>query len=97
KDIGPLTTHASRIRRHDLEIGSDIRSEIHLVDDEEIRAGDSRPTLARDLLALAHADDVKRQIGELGRESRRHIVPARFYEDHIEIGMPAIELGDRPE
>ncbi len=69
----------------DFEIGADMRGEIGLVDDEQIGAGDAGTALARDFLALADADHIKRQIGEIGREGRGKIVAARFDENDVEI------------
>ena len=60
---GPLAAHAGGVGLHHVEVDVDIRRQIALVDDEEIRAGDGRAAFARDLLALADRDDIERQIG----------------------------------
>jgi urease accessory protein len=43
-----------------------MRGEVDLVDDEEIGAGNARPTFARDLLAARHVDHIDRDVGEFG-------------------------------
>ena len=62
---------SARIALHDLERRADVRSEVDLVDHEQIRAGDAGAALARDLVAGRDVDDVDRQIGKLGRKGRR--------------------------
>src|SRR5215471_158661 len=72
--------HAACVPLHDIEAGTDQRVEIDLVDNKQIRAGDTRAAFARDLVAGDDVDDVDRQIGEFRRESCREIVAARLDE-----------------
>src|SRR5690606_375346 len=55
---GALPAHALGVFSHDLKGGTDMRREIRLVDDEQVRFRDARPALARYLLAARHVDDV---------------------------------------
>ena len=52
------------IALHHLERGADVRREVDLVDDQQIRLGDARPALARDLVAGSDVDHVEREVGQ---------------------------------
>jgi urea transport system ATP-binding protein len=55
--IGPLVTHAARVLLHHREVGADVRSQVGLVDHQQVALRDAGATLARDLLAAS--DDGK--------------------------------------
>src|SRR5579883_2648157 len=86
KEKGAFAAHLARVPVHHLEARADQRREIDLVDDQQIRARDARPALARDLVAGGDVDDVEGDIRELRAEGRREIVAAGFDEDEIEAG-----------
>src|SRR3972149_11040229 len=68
-DERPRSPHAPGIARHDFQRGADIGGKIDLVDDEQVRARDARPSFRGDLVARRHVDHVDGEVGELGRES----------------------------
>ena len=55
---GLLAAHQQRILLHHLEAGADVRREVGLVDDEDVRLRDPGPVLARDLVAGGHVDHI---------------------------------------
>ncbi len=73
---GRLPRCFAGVALHHVEIDVHIGSEVALVDDEEVGAGDAGAALPWDLLALADRDDVEREVGEVGREGGREIVAA---------------------
>src|SRR5262249_20136099 len=89
--------HALGIRRHDGEVRADQRRQVDLVDDEQVRAGDSWSALARYLFACRDVDHVNREIRQLGTERRRQVVPARFDEAQLRAGKPPVHVGDGGE
>src|SRR5262250_251481 len=56
EDERPLAAHALGVAFHHRQRGTDMRRQVRLVDDEQIRAGDAGSTLARDFLALGDVD-----------------------------------------
>jgi len=71
--------------------------QILLVDHQKVRAGDARPALARDFLALADRNHIDRHVGEIGREGRGEIVAAGFDEHQVEIRNAGVEIGNGPQ
>src|SRR6202795_1213902 len=59
-DEGPLAAHASCIGIHLFQRGADIRGEVDLVDDKEVRARDAGPALRGDLVAGGDIDHIDR-------------------------------------
>src|SRR6267142_562775 len=84
-----LATQPQRVRFHHREIRAHQRSEIDLVDHQQIGPGDSRAAFPGDLFAFRDVDDVDRQVRQLRAERRREIVAARF--DEAEIGSWELE------
>ena len=76
---------AARIALHHAQIGADERSEIDLVDDEEIRLRDPRPAFSGNLVASGDVDDVNREVGQIPAELRRQVVAAAL--DEQQLGM----------
>src|ERR1700739_4802917 len=83
KDERPLPAHPERVRFHDTKIRTYQRSQVDLVNDEKVGAGNSRSALARDLFTLGNVDHVDGQVRQFGTESCRQIVPARFYKAQL--------------
>src|SRR5690606_37756669 len=94
EDEGPLIAHFRGVSGHHLERGADVRRQIRFVDDEQIRAGDTRAALAGDLVAGGDVDDVERQVAEIGAEGRREVVAAALHEHQVQIGKAPGQLGD---
>jgi colanic acid/amylovoran biosynthesis protein len=93
----PRAAHLPRVAVHDVEIGADQRRQVDLVYDEQVRARDAGPALARDLVAGRDVDDVDRDVGELRAERRRQVVAARFDEDQVELPEAPAHVVDRRE
>jgi len=53
-----FATHARRVVRHHCERCADVRREVGLVDDEQVRLRDAGAALPRDFLAARDVDDV---------------------------------------
>src|SRR6516165_6231868 len=80
-----FAAHSSGVALHDIERGADMRGKIDFIDDEKIRTGNARPAFAGDFFAARNINDIEGEIGEVGRESRGEIIPARFDKDQIEL------------
>src|SRR5262249_50055990 len=65
----PLAAHRPGVALHHGKAGADVRREVDLVDDQEIRARDARSALARNLVAARDVDDIDRGVDELGAEA----------------------------
>ena len=48
--------------------------QVNLIDDQQIGPGDTRPALARDLVARRHVDHIDGDVGQLGRECRGQVI-----------------------
>src|SRR5262245_16750833 len=92
EDKRPVSSHALRVALHDPEVGADIRREIDLVDDEQVRSRYPGPAFARNLLALRHVDHVDGGVHKLRAERGRKVVAAAFNEEHLESGEPPDQL-----
>src|SRR5690348_7228308 len=82
-----ITAHTAAIPIHDTEICADMRSEIDLVDHEQIGTSNPRTTLARDLIAGRHINDIDHLIGEFRTECRSQIVATALDEHEFDAGM----------
>src|SRR3954470_6923094 len=51
EERGSLAPELPRVSLHDREVGADELGEIHLVDNQELRAGDTRAAFTRHLVA----------------------------------------------
>src|SRR6201984_1710922 len=78
KDERPLPAHPERVRFHDPEIRPYQRSQVDLVNDQKVGAGNSGTALTRDLFPLGNVDHVDRQVRQFGAESCCKIISARF-------------------
>ena len=97
EDEGAVAAHLAGVAVHHLQAGADHRSEVGLVDHQQVRPGDARPALARDLVAGRHVDDVDGEVRQLRREGRREVVATRFDEDQVEVGELRVHLVDGGE
>ena len=93
----PLAAHPARVAVHHLERRADHRREVDLVDDQQVRARDARPALARDLVARRDVDHVEREVGQLGAERRGEVVAAALDEHDVEVAEALREPLDRLE
>src|SRR5437763_450449 len=75
-------------------IGTDVRRQVDLVDDEQVRARDARSALARDLLPLRHVDDVDRRVDELGTEGGGQVVAAALHQQQVKRRESPQQLAD---
>ena len=66
KDEGPRCPRLPGILPHPFKVDPDMRGKIGLVDQQQIGAGDRRPALAGNVLALADRNDIDRQVGKIG-------------------------------
>src|SRR4030095_1546445 len=64
EDVRLATPHEPRIAVHDLEALSDVRSEIGLVDDQDVRLGDPRAILAGNLVSGSDVDHIDEEIDQ---------------------------------
>ena len=72
------SAHARRIDAHDLETGADMGRQVGLVNDEQVRARNTRPALAWNFFAAGDVDHIDRQVRQLGAEGRGQVVAARY-------------------
>src|SRR5215813_12370150 len=75
--------HLSCVAVHHSQICSDMGREIGLVDDQEIRLGDSRAALARNLVSSGHVDDVDGEVRQLAAVLGREVVAAALDEEKL--------------
>mmetsp|Transcript_18248 Transcript_18248/g.37632 ORF Transcript_18248/g.37632 Transcript_18248/m.37632 type:complete len:240 (+) Transcript_18248:305-1024(+) len=74
-------SHRIGVSSHDTQVGTDCLGEIDLVDDEQIRLGDSRSTLSGNLVSPGHINNIQGKIRQFVGKIRRQIVPTRFAEN----------------
>src|SRR5437660_1230097 len=92
---GPLAPLGGRVPRHHPEVGAHHRRQVDLVDDQQVRAGDARPSLTGDLVAAGHVDDEELEVGEGRAERGGQVVPARLDEQQLQAREPPAQLVDR--
>lgn len=78
---------------HEIHVGADGVGEVALVDDQQIRAGDSRAPFAGHLVTAGDVDDVDDEVGQFARVVRRQVVAAGFDEQQVglELGLQALQ------
>ena len=79
----PVAAHAFGVAGHHVQIGTDGRRQISLVDHEQVTLRDARPALARHLIAASNVDHVNRKIGQFPAEIRGQVVAAAFDEQQF--------------
>ena len=84
--------HQRRVALHDLEAGADVRREVGLVDDQDVRLRDARAVLARDLVAGGDVDDVDEVVDEGRAEGQRQVVAAALDEHHVGVREPRLHV-----
>src|SRR6202035_1408895 len=75
----------------------DMRGEVDLVDDQEVRAGNAGTTLGGDLVAGGDVDHVDGEIGEFRGKGGGEVVAAGFDQHQIETRKFRAHVGDRGE
>lgn len=80
----PGSTHFARITLHHFERSADIRSEIDLVDNQQIGTRNSGSALARYFVSAGHVNHVNRNVDQFRAEHRGKIVAAALDEDEFE-------------
>ena len=82
---------------HHLEAGADVRREVGLVDDEDVRMRDPGPVLARDLVAGGDVDHIDEIVDQRRRKGERQIIAAAFDQHDIAIRKAPLHVLDRRE
>src|SRR5262249_42695288 len=88
-------SYGSRVTSHHSKVGSDVRREIDLVDDEQIAAGYAGSALARHLVAAGHVDDVDTHVNQLRAERCGEVVAPGFEKDDFDIRKLRAHLVER--
>src|SRR4029079_10751810 len=86
--------HKERISLHDVEARTDVRREVSLVDDQDVRLSDPRPVLAWDLVTRSNVNHVDKIIHQRRRESQREIVAAALDQYDVAVGEARLHLFD---
>ena len=97
RDDRPPVTGRTPLALHPVDVDADIRGEICLVDDEQVGAGDARPTLADDVPSPGDVEHEDLRVDERGRERRGEVVPAGLDEHKIQGREILLEVLDREE
>src|SRR5262249_38956795 len=92
-----LRAHSPRVCCHHFEIRADQGSEIYLVDDEKIGAGNARTTLARYFFTCSYVNDVDGQACQLGAERCRKVVASGFDKAQFRMRELSVHVFDRGE
>src|SRR5205814_3200299 len=71
---------------------ADMRRQVDLVDDEQVRASDARSAFAGNLVPSRDVDHVNGNIHQLRTERRRQVIAAALHEDQLQSGMAALEI-----
>ena len=93
-NIGSGAACALSVSLEQGQIDADIGGKVGLVNHQQVRTGDRRTALAGDLLALADADHIDRQVGEVRGEGGRQVVAAALDKDDVKVRMTAVQIGD---
>lgn len=95
EDERQLAAHPPAIAIHHREIRADMGCQIDFIDDQQVRARDPRPALARDLVSCGHVDDIDDAVDQFGTEGGGQIVPSAFDEHQVDIGMEPEQIIER--
>src|SRR4029079_9020493 len=79
---------------HHLQRGADMRRQIGLVDDQEIRPRDAGAALGGNLVAGGDVDHVDGQIGKLRRKGGGEVVAAGLDQHQVEVGKFSAHVGN---
>src|SRR5690606_2859543 len=79
------------------KIGSHVRGQVGLVDEQQIAGTDRGATLAGNLVPFGDIDDVDVGVHQLGGEGRGEIVAPAFDENELKVRMRFLQLGHRRE
>src|SRR6267378_3575925 len=81
-----FSSHLLRVCRHHLERSANMRSQVDLVDDEQVGPSDPWSSFSRDFFAASNIDHIDREIGKLRTECRREIIASGFEKTEPPIG-----------
>ena len=88
KDSRSTLAHLRRIPLHDLQISTNGLGQVNLVDHQQIRARDTRSTLARNLVATRDINHIDDKVGQLARVVRSEVITAGLDEEEIGGELP---------
>src|SRR5215469_1554584 len=97
EDERPMESHLQGVRFHHVQVRSDERGQIDLVDHEKIRPYNSRATLARYFFAFGHINYVNGEIRQLGTEGSRKIVASRLDKAEFRVREFPVHVINRSE
>ena len=83
KNCRSTFAHLRRIPLHDLQISTNGLGKVNLVDHQQIRARDTRSTLARNLVATRNVNHIDDEVGQLARVVRSEVITAGLDEEEI--------------
>ena len=93
EDERPVATHLAGVAVHHVEVGADVRGEVDLVDEQQVRAGNDGAAFAGDFVAGGNVDDVDGEVGQLRAEGGGQVVAAAFDEDELQVGEAIRQAG----
>jgi len=91
----PSLPNQPRVAFHHREVGAHQRGQVDLVDDEKIRLDQAQASLAGDLVAARHVDDIEVAVHQLGAECQREVVAPALEQDQVRVGEAGLELSQR--
>lgn len=80
--------HVGRVPLHHLQIRSNGLGKIDLVHHQQVRPGDTRPALARDLVAARDVNHVDDEVGQFARVVRSEVITAGLDQEEIGGELP---------
>src|SRR5271156_3469819 len=95
KNKGMLAAHAAGVAVHHFQRSADVRSQVNLVDHQQIGTHDAGAALARNLLALGNVNHVNPDVHQLRAEGGGKIVSATFDENQREARQRVFEFRNR--
>lgn len=95
EDSRAALSHLGRIALHNLQIGTNNLGQIDLVDNQQVRAGDTRSALSGHLVTSSDIDNVDDEIGQLTRVVGGEVVTTRL--DEEEVGLELLLQGLQSE
>jgi hypothetical protein len=91
----PVLANDSGVMLHHVESRPHVRCQIDLVDHQQVRFGDARSALARDLVALRNVDHEDEVVSQCRTEGQGQVVTARLDQDHVGVREAGSQLRDR--
>ncbi|CPU62701.1 Uncharacterised protein [Mycobacteroides abscessus] len=97
REHGGAVARGRRVEDHARDVHPHVRGEVGLVDDEQVRPGDPRPALARDVAAPGDVEHEDLRVDERGREGGGEVVAAGLDEHDVERREVLLEVLDGEE